>query len=59
MTNVSTEWGLVPNRVHITRTNVNQYVWCHSSLVAAYDVKHFGQNWCKYWYDTMLDQAIT
>ena len=62
MTNVSTEWvkGLVPNRVQaITRTNANQYVWGHCSLVAAYGVKHFGQNWFKYWYDTMLEQVIT
>ena len=52
--------GLVPNgRQVITRANANQYVWGHCSLVVPYGVKHFGQSWFKYWYDNMLDQAIT
>ena len=62
MTKVTIGWvkGLVPNmRQAITRTNANQYVWGHCGLVPPYGVKHFGQNWFKYWYDTMLNQAIT
>ena len=62
MTKVSIGWvkGLVPNgRQVITRANANQYFWAHCSLVVPYGVKHFGQSWFKYWYDTMLDQAIT
>ena len=52
--------GLVLNRRQaITRTNVNQHIWSHGSLVPPSGIKHVGQNWFKYWYDTMLDQAIT